>query len=134
MSSQAQLIRDSFEQIEDCTQAVALLFYGRLFELDPSVKPMFKSDIRLLSIKLMDTLAAIVSMADRIEGAIPSLRALGKLHAAHGVIPAHYETVRIALLWALGRALEADFDAATHDAWDGFLRTASREMLEGANS
>jgi hemoglobin-like flavoprotein len=133
MKSQSQLIRDSFEQIEGAATAIAMLFYGRLFELDPSVKPMFKSDIRTQSRKLMDTLAAVVAAADRLQAMKPELRALGKLHVTHGVKPAHYDTVRIALLWALGQALQGDFDAETRSAWDQFLRTASEEMIAGAN-
>ena len=133
MRTQAQLIRDSYEQIQGAAQAIAMLFYGRLFELDPAVRPMFKSDIRLQSKKLMDTITAVVDHADKLESMIPALRSLGKLHAEHGVVPAQYDTVRTALLWAFAQALQSDFDPDTRAAWDSFLRSASREMIAGAS-
>ena len=127
----AHLIQESFELIQEFPHAVAMLFYGRLFEVDPSVRPMFKSDIRTQGKKLMDTLAAVCAAADRLEELRPQLRALGKLHAGFGVKPKHYETVRHALLWAFAHALESNFDSETKAAWDRFLRTASEEMIAG---
>jgi hemoglobin-like flavoprotein len=129
-----RLIQQSFELIQEFPDAVAMLFYGRLFEVDPSVRPMFKSDIRTQGKKLMDTLSAVCAAADRLEELRPQLRSLGKLHAGFGVQPRHYETVRNALLWAFAQALESNFDSDTKAAWDRFLRTASEEMIAGATT
>jgi len=49
-----------------------------------------------------------------------------------GVRPEHYETVRTAMLWALGQALQPHFHAATKQAWHDVLQEITREMLAGA--
>jgi hemoglobin-like flavoprotein len=131
MNRQVTLIRDSFEIIKLTPQPIVMLFYGRLFDLDPSLRGLFKIDMKLQSKKLADTLAVVVENAERLDHLIPTLRQLGRLHATYGVLPEHYETVRIALLWALGQALQEDFDPETRVAWDAVLRYCNREMIAG---
>src|SRR5215467_6757211 len=48
---QDQLIRDSFEIVHEMPEAVAMLFYGRLFNLDPSLRGLFKVDMHTQSKK-----------------------------------------------------------------------------------
>ena len=59
-SQQQRLIRESFPEIRRMAGPVSLLFYGRLFALDPSLRPMFRQDIEVQGRKLMDMLTAIV--------------------------------------------------------------------------
>ncbi len=131
MTRQTMLIRESFEQVKLAPQAIVMLFYGRLFDLDPSLRALFKIDMKLQSKKLADTLGAVVDAAGQLDAIVPTLRQLGRAHATYGVLPEHYETVRQALLWALGQALQEDFDSETRAAWDGVLRFCSREMIAG---
>ena len=131
MTRQTVLIRDSFALVKEAPQAIVMLFYGRLFDMDPSLRALFKIDMKLQSKKLADTLAAVVDAAEQLDALVPTLRQLGRTHATYGVLPEHYETVRQALLWALGQALQEDFDNETRAAWDGVLRFCSREMIAG---
>jgi hypothetical protein len=41
-----QLVRTSFKLVLPIAGDAATLFYGRLFELDPSLRPMFHGDMR----------------------------------------------------------------------------------------
>lgn len=128
-----QLIRDSFEVIHEMPQAIAMLFYGRLFDLDPSLRKMFKIDMQTQSRKLMDTLRATVDSLDRFDELRPFLRELGRKHAVdYGVRPEHYKVVTEALLWAFGQAMQPYFHAETKAAWKAVLDDISREMLAGA--
>ena len=52
---QQRLIRESFPEIRPMSGPVSLLFYPRLFALDPSQRPMFRQDIEVHGRKLMDT-------------------------------------------------------------------------------
>lgn len=131
MTRQVMLIRDSFQLVKQAPQAIVMLFYGRLFDLDPSLRPLFKIDMKVQSKKLADTLGAVVDAAEQLDALTPTLRQLGRTHATYGVLPEHYETVRQSLLWALGQALQEDFDTETRAAWDGVLRFCSREMIAG---
>jgi hypothetical protein len=40
-----QLVRESFQAIREEAGPLSLLFYGRLFELDPQLRRMFHGDI-----------------------------------------------------------------------------------------
>ena len=42
---QIYLLRKSFKRIEQHSQVAALVFYQRLFELDPRLRPLFKDNI-----------------------------------------------------------------------------------------
>lgn len=123
-----QLIRESFESMKEESNTVALVFYGRMFELDPSLRPLFKIGLAEQARKLMDTLSAAVD--DRFEELRPQLVELGRKHTSYGTEAHHYETVRIALLWALRQSLGEQFEENTEAAWDRLLRTITRAMLE----
>jgi hemoglobin-like flavoprotein len=131
----AQLIRDSFEVIHEMPQAIAMLFYGRLFDLDPSLRAMFKTDMQTQSRKLMDTLRAAGESLDRFDELRPVLRDLGRNHATqYGVRPEHYRLVIEALLWSFGQAMQPHFYPETKAAWKVVLEDIAAEMQAGAAS
>ena len=43
---QVQLVRSTFAKVATIKEEAAALFYRRLFELDPSLRPMFKADMQ----------------------------------------------------------------------------------------
>src|SRR5262245_62439582 len=116
-ASQRRLVRDSFDVIRPQMRPVSLLFYGKLFELDPSARRLFHIDIAVQGKKLMDTLDAVAEAIDRLETMRPKLLELGRQHADYGVRPEQYDTVMHALLWSFTQALGSDFDAPTREAW-----------------
>ena len=131
-ADQRRLVRDSFEALRPMAGPVVLLFYGKLFEVAPSVRPMFLNDITLQGRKLMDMLSAIVEALDDFQSIRARLEDLGRKHAGYGVRPEHYETLTSALLWTLAEALGADFDARTSEAWKIALRAVNEAMKAGA--
>ena len=129
---QCELVRQSLDRLSEEADPVTLLLYGKLFELDPSVRRVFHNDLAAQGAKLMDTLDAVASSLDRFESLRPRLARLGRLHAGYGVLPADYDTLITALLWAFGQALGADFDARTREAWRLALAAVAAVMQEGA--
>lgn len=132
MQRDAQLVRDSFEIVREMATPTAMLFYGRLFDLDPSLRALFHVDFKVQSRKLMDTLALVAESSDRLEELRPALRELGRRHIDYGVKPEHYQTVSTALLWALSQALQPDFDGEMRGAWIRLLDHVCTEMMAGA--
>ena len=130
--AQKRLVRESFESMREYETSVVTLFYGRLFEIAPETRALFKIDIRQQSRKLMDILRAAVDSLDRFSELSPFLAELGRKHVTYGVQTQHYEKLRSALLWAMGQALGLEFDPETRAAWDQLLTAISRIMLEGA--
>jgi hemoglobin-like flavoprotein len=133
VNRQADLIRESFDILREMAHPVVLLFYGRLFELQPSLRNLFKADIQAQAQKLVDTLAVVAEAAGDLQALSPVLRQMGRRHASYGVLPEHYDLVATALLWALGQALQENFDRETRAAWTSMLQAVSREMLAGAS-
>jgi hemoglobin-like flavoprotein len=130
--AQNQLVRDSFPIISELSGPIAMLFYGRLFQIDPRLRPMFKQDIELQGRKLMDMLTTLTANLDCFEDLVPMLKALGQRHAGYGVRPEHYELVTTALIWAFGTALDREFYPELRGAWRTVIELAATVMKEGA--
>ena len=108
----------------------AQLFYERLFELDPSLRALFRGDMREQGEKVMQVLDAAVNGLSRLERITAAIQDLGRRHANYGVEDHHYDTVGAALLWTLGKTLGAEFTPEVKDAWAkvyGVLATTMRE-------
>ena len=131
-SRQKQMVQESFPAIHERAEPLALLFYGRLFQIAPAVRPMFHGDIGIQTRKFADTLAVLVEALDDFDGQRPALLAMGLRHVGYGVVPGHYDILAAALLWALGHMLQPDFSTEVRSAWDAFIEEVSAAMMAGA--
>jgi hemoglobin-like flavoprotein len=129
---QKALVQTSFAQVRPIADAAAALFYNRLFELDPTLRPLFKSDLKEQGRKLMDMLTLAVKGLDRPEALLPALAALGRRHAGYGVNKHDYETVGAALLWTLEQGLGPSFTPDIREAWSALYRLVADTMSEAA--
>lgn len=120
--------------MEPLAEEAAVLFYARLFKLDPSLRPLFEIDIRRQGIKLMQMLHLVVESLDKMERLIPELHSLGVRHVAYGVEDHHYETVGSALLWTFEKALSPDYTAETNEAWTSLYSLLAQIMKEGSKA
>lgn len=112
---------------------VAILFYERLFEIAPHLKPLFRSDQKTQRIKLMAMLSMLVKSLKRPESVMEALADLGLRHRGFGVKPADYDAVGAALLWALQRSLGDAFDASTRAAWAKLYEAIAGVMIGAAS-
>ena len=58
---QVELVQQSFRLIQPIIDDVAILFYGRLFEIDPSLRQMFHRPRREQARLLAQTLSVVVN-------------------------------------------------------------------------
>ena len=122
---QVQLVQDSFAKVAAIKDQAAALFYRRLFELDPGLRPLFKGAMTAQGARLMTALGGVVGSLDQLERILPALCALGHRHGAYGVRPEHYATVGEALIWTLEQALGPAFTREMRRAWiDAYGRLA----------
>jgi hemoglobin-like flavoprotein len=135
-ATQKTLVQDTFDSIAPIADDAAALFYRRLFELDPSLRGMFRGDMTEQRRKLMNMIGAAVRGLDRLEQLVPVVQDLGRKHVGYGVEDRHYDTVGAALLWTLEKGLGSAFTPDVKDAWAavyGLLATtmqvAARESL-----
>jgi hemoglobin-like flavoprotein len=129
---QKKLVRASITRAERMAEVVGLIFYKRLFELDPKLRPLFQHNIQEQSKKLMATLKMVVDGLDYSHELLSSIRSLGRRHVQYGVKEQHYDTVGQALLWALEKALGPEFPPPARDAWLTVYNWLAANMKEAA--
>ena len=131
-SDQIRLVQSSFQKVIPISETAADLFYRRLFELDPSLRALFKGDMKIQGHKLMQMIAAAVQGLEKPDVLIPIVQSLGKRHAGYGVQARHYDTVGAALLWTLEQGLGKDFTPETKIAWTETYKLVASTMQDAA--
>lgn len=129
---QIALVQETFEMVVPIAEQAAALFYDRLFVLDPSLRPLFRSDMKTQGQKLMSTLALAVHGLRQPEKIIPAVQHLGRRHVGYGVRPEHYATVGEALLWTLAQGLGEAFTPEAEAAWTAVYTLVATVMQEAA--
>ena len=129
---QVKLVQQSFSQVAPISDQAATLFYDRLFEVAPQVKPMFPADMTEQRKKLMATLAVVVNGLSDLPSILPAASALAKRHVAYGAKPDHYPVVGAALLWTLEKGLGSAWTPEVANAWTSAYGTLSGFMISEA--
>ncbi|NKB56228.1 MAG: hemin receptor [Alphaproteobacteria bacterium] len=129
---QKTIVQETWTQIAPIAGKAAQLFYGRLFEIDPTTRPLFRFvNMPMQHDKLMGTLGTAVGSLDNLEALLPVVEAMGRRHVAYGVKDSHYDSVGAALLWTLEQGLGAAWTAEAADAW-GTVYAAISAVMRGA--
>ena len=129
---QVHLIRKSFAELSRHEHIAALVFYRRLFEIDPNLRRLFKGDIEEQSKKLLEMLAVLIAMLERPLGLELELKAMGLRHAGYGVKDEHYAMVGRALLDMLAETLDRGFTPEVREAWTALYGAVESLMKLGA--
>jgi hemoglobin-like flavoprotein len=106
---QIQLVQKTWKEIAPISDKAAELFYGRLFKLDPSLKMLFKADMKEQGKKLMQMIAVAVNGLPKLDSTIAAIEDLGRRHVEYNVTDEMYDTMGEALLWTLGQGLGPAF-------------------------
>ena len=127
-----KLVKDSWAKVVPISETAAELFYGKLFELDPEVRSMFKGDMKEQGRKLMAILNTAVNSLDKLDAIVPAIQDMGKRHVGYGVKDKDYDTVGEALIWTLGAGLKDDFTDDTKAAWIAVYTLVADTMKSAA--
>ena len=131
---QIALVQHSWEQVFPIRETAATMFYDKLFELDPALRPLFKSDIAAQAAKLFDTLNAVVTELGEAGATSRVAAALGRSHARYGATAAHYDSVCAALMWTLQASLGRLFTPEVRAAWTAAYARLAAAMQAGADA
>jgi hemoglobin-like flavoprotein len=131
---QIRLVQDSFKSVAHIGDQAAALFYGRLFELDPQLRKLFKTDTAEQGRKLMTMIGMAVRGLDNVAALVPVVENLGRRHVAYGVQPSHFDTVGAALLWTLKQGLGPAFTSEVESAWAETYTLLANTMKEAATA
>jgi hemoglobin-like flavoprotein len=122
------LVQSTWAKVVPIKETAAELFYGKLFELDPSLRALFKSDIREQGRKLMAMIGTAVGGLNNLGALVPAVQDLGRRHAGYGVKAADYTTVAAALLWTLEKGLGDAFTPQVKEAWTDTYMVLAKTM------
>lgn len=125
-----QLVQGTWQKVVPISETAAALFYGKLFELDPSVKPLFTTDLKEQGKKLMQMIGFAVGSLTRLDELVPQVQELGRRHVGYGVKNEHYDTVGAALLWTLEQGLGEAFTPDVKAAWAEVYGVLAKTMTE----
>lgn len=129
---QIRIVQSTWVRVLPIKDIAAQLFYKRLFEMDPSLRPLFRGDLREQGEKLMQIIDAAVNGLSHLERIVTAIRDLGRRHADYGVKDHHYDTVGAALLWTLKEGLGAEFTPKAKEAWATVYGVLAATMQEAA--
>jgi hemoglobin-like flavoprotein len=114
-------------------ETVGALFYNRLFEIAPEVKPMFsRTTVAEQSKKLLAMLSYVIAKLDKLEDIIDEVAKLAQRHRQYGVKEDHYMIVGAALLWTLEKGLGDNWNEELKEAWTTCYVTLSSAMINAA--
>jgi len=132
-NEQISLVQTSWLKLQPAADTIAGIFYAKLFELDPTLRPLFKGDIGIQGRKLVAMLATVIDKLAKLDTLMRDIESLGRLHVHYGVKDEHYDTVGMALLATLQAALgDEGFPPATRAAWATAYTTLAGVMKVAA--
>jgi len=129
-SEKIRLLKSSFAQVEGIADTASGLFYGRLFEVAPGVKPLFKNDMQAQGRMLLSAIGLVVRGLENPSAIAPAVKAMGERHVRYGALPEHYPVVGECLLWTLEQGLGEAFTPELKQAWAEAYGVLSGLMID----
>ena len=131
-AKQKELVQSSFAKVESIADTAAEIFYSKLFEYDPSLRKLFRTDMKSQGRKLMSTLKVAIKGLDDLNALIPVLEKIATQHLGYGVKAEDYTTVGNALLFALKAGLGDQWNPELRQAWIDTYRIVAQVMKAAA--
>ena len=129
---QITLVQTSWGKVVPISDTAAELFYGKLFELDPALKPLFKGDMKEQGAKLMAMINTAINGLTNLEAIVPVVQQLGERHVGYGVKAEDYDAVGAALIWTLGQGLGDAFTDDVKQAWINVYTLVATTMKDAS--
>lgn len=131
---QIEIVQSNWAKVAPNAEHVAALFYDRLFDIAPHVRPLFNNDMTEQGRKLTQMIGVAVNGLPHLDQIVPAVQQMGVRHTAYGVKADHYESVGAALLWTLEQGLGDDFTPEAKQAWTETYTLLATTMQEAAQA
>ena len=129
---QIALVRKSFDRLRPLPRGAGKDFYDTLFALDPSLKPLFSTDVENQGAMFVVALGLALKGLDDDGVVDESLRELGRRHVLYGAKDVHFDTFREALLCMFAQRLGHEFTPEMAEAWRAAFDRISAVMKAAA--
>src|SRR5439155_1343169 len=125
-------LETSFDAVAPRGDELMDVFYTRLFEAAPAVRPLFPQDMRKQKTMLLGALVLLRKSLRDLEAIVPKLRELGARHVAYGAQPEHYPVVGMALIGSMAVIAGDAWKPEYETAWTEAFELVAATMLGGA--
>ena len=115
--TQIKIVQNSWKLVAQDSEQAGKLFYARLFEISPGVRPMFPEDTSAQEKKLTTMLSYVINKLGNLNQIIEEVRSLARRHVKYGATPAHYPVVGEALIWTLEKGLYTHGNPEVAEPW-----------------
>ena len=132
MSLDLESLETSFDLVAPRGDELVDVFYARLFEAAPSVRPLFPQDLKAQKTMLLAALVLLRKSLRNLEGIVPTLHALGARHVAYGARPEHYPVVGSVLIGSMAELAGGAWRPEYERAWAAAFEVVAGAMLAGA--
>lgn len=129
---QIQLVQKTWKLVGPISEQAAAMFYGRLFQLDPTLRKLFNTDLKQQGQKLVQMISVAVNGLPKLDSIVPAVEDLGRRHVDYQVTDEMYDTVGEALLWTLEQGLGDAFTPEVKQAWAETYNTLADVMKSAA--
>ena len=122
MAVDVETLEESFDLVAPQGDELMRTFYDNLFEVAPSVKPLFAHvDMDRQRQALLNMLVVLRESLRDLDDIVPDLEELGARHVGYGAEAAHYPVVGEVLIGAMaqvaGDAWKPEYTAAWQEAY-----------------
>jgi hemoglobin-like flavoprotein len=133
MSLDLQALETSFDIVAPRGDDLMDVFYARLFDAAPAVRPLFAStDLRRQKAMLLGALVLVRKSLRDLDAIVPALHKLGARHVRYGARAEHYPVVAAVLIASMAEIAGPAWLPQHERAWDAALGVVAGAMLEGA--
>jgi hemoglobin-like flavoprotein len=133
MSLDLEALETSFDLIASRGDDLMDVFYARLFEAAPAVKPLFAgTEMKRQKTMLLGGLVLLRKSLRDLDPIVPKLRELGARHVTYGAQPEHYPVVGQALIGAMAEVAGPAWLPEYERAWAAAFEIVAGAMIEGA--
>lgn len=127
---QIAIVQSQLQAVKSIGKPFAKVFYARLFQLAPDLRPLFTSEGSTKDRKLIDMLCTTVHSLQNIDGLKVVAHNLGQRYSDQGVNERHYDLFIQAMLETLEMALGDEFSGDVKAAWVSLLVMIKETLLE----
>jgi methyl-accepting chemotaxis protein len=133
MTLDLEALETSFDLVARRGEELMDVFYARLFEAAPAVKPLFAATaLQRQKTHLLATLGLLRRSLRNLDPIIPALRDLGARHVAYGARPEHYPLVGATLIASMAEIAGERWKPEYERAWNQAFAIVAGVMLEAA--
>ena len=118
MDLDLEALETSFDLVAPRGDELMDVFYRRLFEAAPAVRPLFAAtDLQRQKTMLLGSLVLLRKSLRNLDPIVPKLRELGARHVAYGARPEHYAVVGEVLITSMAELADEAWRNEYAAAW-----------------